>query len=293
MNELAQATLTRLSAQAERHDTVYQGRRLCWRRFGAGPPLVLLHGGHGSWLHWVRNIEALAAAHTLWLPDMPGFGDSEPLACEPHAPERLQYLLDALIATLDSLVGPSAEIELGGFSFGGLVAARLAGQRAGVRRLALLAPAGHGGTRRLQQPLRDWRQADPAAMAAALRHNLGAFMLHAPAPDDELAFAIHARCCQETRFRSRTLSHQGLLPQALQALAQPALLMWGEHDVTAVPEQIAPLLAQGQPAHEWCVLPGAGHWLQYERADDVNALLLRWFDPGMRAPAPLSPAAPG
>ena len=34
---------------------------LCWRGFGSGPPVILLHGGHGSWRHWVNNIEALAA----------------------------------------------------------------------------------------------------------------------------------------------------------------------------------------------------------------------------------------
>jgi CubicO group peptidase (beta-lactamase class C family) len=37
-----------------------RGPSVTWRRFGSGPHLVLLHGGHGSWLHWVRNIEFLA-----------------------------------------------------------------------------------------------------------------------------------------------------------------------------------------------------------------------------------------
>jgi pimeloyl-ACP methyl ester carboxylesterase len=46
---------------------------------GAGRPLVLVHGGHGSWLHWVRNIEALSAKRTLWIPDLPGYGDSSAL----------------------------------------------------------------------------------------------------------------------------------------------------------------------------------------------------------------------
>ena len=31
-----------------------------WRIWGTGDPLVLLHGGTGSWMHWVRNIEALS-----------------------------------------------------------------------------------------------------------------------------------------------------------------------------------------------------------------------------------------
>ncbi len=54
-----------------------------WRRWGEGPPLVLLHGGAGSWTHWIRNIDALAADRTLWIPDLPGLGDS-PLPPEPR-----------------------------------------------------------------------------------------------------------------------------------------------------------------------------------------------------------------
>jgi pimeloyl-ACP methyl ester carboxylesterase len=29
------------------------------------PPLVLLPGGHGNWMHWLRNVEALSAAHAV------------------------------------------------------------------------------------------------------------------------------------------------------------------------------------------------------------------------------------
>ncbi|MDP3086410.1 MAG: alpha/beta fold hydrolase [Rubrivivax sp.] len=290
---LSSDAIAALAISAERHERVHQGRRLCWRRFGDGPPLVLLHGGHGSWLHWVRNVQALAATHTLWLPDMPGFGDSEPLACEPHAPERLQFLVDALMASLDTLVGRGAVINLAGFSFGGLVAARLAALRGDVRRLALLGPAGHGGRRRQVQALREWRLGDAAEQAAALRFNLGSFMLHGPAADDEQALQVHSLCCRQTRFRSRSISLQGLLPATLRELQQPTLLLWGEHDVTAEPEQIAPLLVAGQPAHAWRVLPGAGHWVQYESADAINALLADWF--GAAPPTPKQPtsAAPG
>ena len=63
----------------------------------------------------------------------------------------------------------------------------------------------------------------------------------------------------------------------LAGLAQPLLLLWGEHDVTAEPARVAEALAGGHPAREWCLVPGAGHWVQYERAEDTDRLLLRWF----------------
>ena len=40
------------------------------------PPLVLLHGGSGSWLHWVRNVEHFSQTRSVWVLDIPGFGDS-------------------------------------------------------------------------------------------------------------------------------------------------------------------------------------------------------------------------
>ena len=68
----------------------------------------MLHGGHGSWLHWIRNIDALGQRHTLLIPDLPGFGDSDELAIEAHADDRLQRLVDAVIGSLDALVGRRA-----------------------------------------------------------------------------------------------------------------------------------------------------------------------------------------
>ena len=34
-------------------------------RVGSGPTLLLLHGGTGSWTHWVRNIEPLSRRFSL------------------------------------------------------------------------------------------------------------------------------------------------------------------------------------------------------------------------------------
>ena len=37
--------------------------RLHYVEAGRGDPVILLHGGHGSWTHWVANIAALSRAH--------------------------------------------------------------------------------------------------------------------------------------------------------------------------------------------------------------------------------------
>ncbi|MBT2299053.1 alpha/beta fold hydrolase [Variovorax paradoxus] len=249
-----------------------------WRRFGDGPPLVLLHGCHGSWMHWLRNIEALAAAHTLWLPDMPGFNDSDTPPRPAPGQEALGPSLDAMVATLDGLIGAGTEIDLGGFSFGGLVAAKFAQRRGGIRRLALVGSGGHGTMRRMKVDMINWRAAkDREEERAALLHNLGALMLHEPSAIDALSFAIHDVSCHGTRFRSKEVSMAGGLQAALDALGGPQLLVWGEHDVTAVSRQLVAQLTAGHPQREGAVVDGAGHWVQYERAAEVNALLLRFF----------------
>ncbi|WP_354683067.1 alpha/beta fold hydrolase [Cupriavidus necator] len=262
---------------AVRHDVAHLGRTVVWRRFGEGPPLVLLHGGHGNWMHWVRNIEALATRHMLWMADMPGFGDSDTLAGDAHAPDRLDRLVQALMATLDQLMGEDGEVAIAGFSFGALVAAHIAARRPRITRLALLGPAGHGGARRQGQPMQDWRVDDEHEMRRRLRHNLLALMLHDEKLADGLAMAVHEQACKATRFRSRTLSRQARLGNVLAAYRGPTLLMWGEHDVTAVPVEVAQQLACGASHRDWCVIPAAGHWVQFERWQEVNPMLLRWF----------------
>ncbi|MCZ4312954.1 alpha/beta fold hydrolase [Comamonadaceae bacterium G21597-S1] len=274
-----------LSALAgTRHTAIIEGRRVVWRRFGAGPALVLLHGGHGDWRHWIRNIAPLARDHSIWLPDLPGFGDSDDLLGHAHAPERMERMVDALVVAIERLIAPAAALDLAGFSFGGLVAAHLAA-RVPVRRLVLLGPAGHGGARRQSVPLTDWRALRGDRRKMALQQNLAAFMLHDRTSVDDRATAIYESQCERTRFRSKAISQAGGLAQCLNHLTMPVLIAWGEHDVTAQPQEIGPQLADGVATRQWRLIRDAGHWVQYERHDAVDALLVDWFDVGA-APAP-------
>jgi pimeloyl-ACP methyl ester carboxylesterase len=64
-----------LDAPVERIDT--GAARLVYRRFGSGPPLLLVHGFPLSGFTWRRLLPDLAARHTCYVPDLPGMGESE------------------------------------------------------------------------------------------------------------------------------------------------------------------------------------------------------------------------
>ncbi len=281
----ARAQIARIERLATVFDREHAGTRVRWRRFGpesaAAPPVVLLHGGHGSWMHWLRNIEAVSARHTLWVPDLPGYHESATPPAPGPGDDALAPLLAALQGTLDELVGRGSPIVLGGFSFGGLVAARLAVRRGHVDRLALVGSGGHATLRRLTVEMVNWRGApDRAAERAALRHNLLALMLHDESALDALAFEIHDIACHGTRFRSKQSSLAGGLQAALDVLdarGVPQWLAWGEFDVTGDPRPLLSALTGGHPLRHGELIDGAGHWAQYERAEHFNALLLRWI----------------
>lgn len=260
-------------SRAARHVVRVGPYEVVWRQFGQGEPLALFHGGHGSWLHWARNIEELSKHFSVWIPNLPGYGDSS----TPQF-DDFESLVEVTLASMDQLFGPEAAIHLAGFSFGGLVAANLAAKRPAVEKLALLGPGGHGGPRRPRGKLQNWKTALSAeAVLEAMRHNLWVHMLYADSQIDPLALGIHTDSCIKTRYRSRGHSFKGDLSQALDLYAGDTLFIWGEHDVTATPEVLVQTLVQTHQNRSHRTIVGAGHWVQYEAAQTVNATLIDWF----------------
>ncbi|MGH7043303.1 MAG: alpha/beta fold hydrolase, partial [Acetobacteraceae bacterium] len=135
------AIVTEIDATAERRTTPCGGGRLNWRLWGAGPPLVLLHGDFGSWTHWLRNISALARHFRLLVPDMPGYGESD----APPTPWSPFSLGELLAEGAAEILGPTVRYDVAGFSFGGIIAGHLAAVAPeSVRNLVLLGAGGLG-----------------------------------------------------------------------------------------------------------------------------------------------------
>ncbi|MFC0397951.1 alpha/beta fold hydrolase [Paraburkholderia rhizosphaerae] len=280
LNE-GRAALARLDSLAthQQYRLASSGRHVMWRVFGDiyERPLVLVHGGHGNWTHWVRNIEALTASRAVWVPDLPGYGDSDAL---PDG-ARFDDLIAATLESLDALVGASTEIDLTAFSFGGVVAAALACRRP-VGQLALVGSAGHGGKRRVQRELLNWKKVDAEDERRAMFDaNLKSFMLHDPAIADSLALTVYEQACLKTRFRSKDVSLTDNLAALLKEANVDTLLLWGTHDVTAAePQRFSERLRTEGVRHAFGMVENAGHWAQFEAADEVNRRLTAFFSKG-------------
>ena len=251
---------------------------MVWRAWGTGSPLVLLHGASGAWSHWVANVRALAARYRVLAPDMPGYGDSGECP-EPHTAQRLA----AFVAEgIDAVLPPPAVLDIAGFSLGGVIggiAAAALGDR--VRRLVLIGPGG------LDLPVAPApslvRPADRHAVAdvrAAHRENLHRLMIaHRDAVDD-VAVEVQTRNVARARFRSGNIPVEGALLAALPAVRARMGAIYGALDGFCGPylEERRRLFERLQPGIDFRIIPGAGHWANYEAAEVVNAVVLEMLD---------------
>jgi pimeloyl-ACP methyl ester carboxylesterase len=271
------AIVAAIEAEGRVARTPFDGGDTVWRIWGDGPPLVLLHGGHGSWTHWVRNVLPLARRFTVLGPDMPGYGDSDLPAGEMDADRLAEILVSGLVR----LVGERQPVALAGFSFGGVVAGHVAAvSRHPVRRVVLVGAGGFGLPRPPPPVLVKWqRETTEEGRRAAHRANLGAVMIADPGKVDDLAIHLQAENTCRARFRSRSVSLTNALLQRLEAARPPLGGIWGELD-TMTGSYVGmrrDLLARLDPGSPFEIVPGAGHWVPYEASEIVNASLIDWL----------------
>ena len=270
----AEARIAAIERTGQRHTTVIAPTRIVWRVWGAGPPIVLVHGDAGSWTHWVRNVLPLAQRFRVIVPDLPGYGESDALP-GPITPERLAR---ALADGLGALPGAQHTYRLAGFSFGGIVAGHLAANEgACVERLVLLGAGGLGLPRPPDPKLRRPRpNMAPAEVLAVHRHNLAILMFGDSGRVDDLAVHVQRENVRCARVRAGGFPASASLREALPRIGARLSGIWGERDAFAAPylaERVA-LLHRVQPGSDVRIIPGAGHWTPYETADEVNTMLM-------------------
>ena len=277
--------------------------RLHYVEAGEGPLVVLLHGFPEFWFSWRVQIPALAAGgFRVVAPDMRGYNLSDkPGGLESYALERLARDVERLIGAL----GEERAVIVG-HDWGGIVAWATAALHPGrVERLAIL-NVPH--PERLSRGLRTPRQ---------LLKSSYAFFFQIPwLPEKVLRagdFALVRSVFRNDPVRPGTfggddidryveaLSRPGALTAAInyyRALARraptlakklrrrigaPVLVIWGQKDLFLVPELARPHPAL-VPNARVERLPDASHWVQQDRPERVNALLLDFLGSPQQGP---------
>ena len=289
--EEAEAWLDRMEAEARRFEPRLGDHATVWRSWGeGGPAVVLLNGGTGSWMHWVRNIPVLRDRYRVFAADLPGMGDSGlPPVTEPV--EDLVRISGTIIASgIEGLLGRSEPVHIVGFSFGSMVgahaAARLGTQvetytMAGASGLGLAFP----GPGRLRKPEEGMTEDE---LREVHRHNMITLLFADPANADELALEMQVRNAAGVRIRSHTSAATSILLEALPAVRARLGAIWGGRDpfLPARGEREA-LLRRFDPDVPIHIVEGAGHWVPYEGAEPFNRRLLDLLGRGAAtAPAP-------
>ncbi len=266
------ALVAGIAVEAERIETPCGDGAMVWRCWGSGPPLVLLHGGYGSWMHWIRNVLPLSRQFRVIAPDLPGLGEST----TPPEPWTAEGLAAIIVEGLDIVLSKPAAPHLAGFSFGGVIGGSVAAQLGDRLRGFTVVGSNGLGLERSPTPLRRVPpNAGEAEEFATHRYNLNQLMIADPDKIDELALYLQQTNHARARMRSRRFSRSGALVEALPRINARLDGIWGERDATAYPhlDERARTLRSFQPKARFAVVPGAGHWVQYEAAERFNALI--------------------
>jgi len=59
---------------------------------GQGDPLVVIHGGSDGSRAWLQNAIELSQHYTVYVPDLPGFGRSQPIDSDYYIPELVEFV---------------------------------------------------------------------------------------------------------------------------------------------------------------------------------------------------------
>ena len=266
-----------------------------------GKPLVLLHGWPETRRIWRRNVEPLAeAGFEVIAPDLRGFGDS-PLAPD----ERYDVAAhSADVAELVAELGHTSIVVCAG-DLGGVVAQDLSLRYDGlVERLCLfntippLLPGGPPPIPRVTRMAADYfiRQSkDADGLAAELDSPerrrgyvatfYGSRFWAAPgafAPGD--VEVMTEPFADADRFRASIANYEYAggpreapePPRLLEPNPTPTLILYGPEDHVIPPDFPERMEAAFENRAGPFIVRGAGHFLQWERADVLNGAL-RWL----------------
>jgi epoxide hydrolase 4 len=265
---------------------------------GEGKPILFLHGFPQFWFLWRHQLTDLGKDHAVYAPDLRGYN----LSCKPG--DLLADVL-GLIEQLE-LAPPTV-----GHDWGGIVAWAFALKHPELlERLVIIgAPPPFTWNRNLRESPKQ-RDAvnymielskpppEPEQMLAAKDFSMmDDIMRRIGGRGAELSGSdratYHEAWAQPgalrgglNYYRAARMGEQvaaGGVPEEYaskitsQTVRVPTLVIWGENDAALLPS-LTRGLSEWVPRLRVEIIPGAGHWVPYERPDDVNALIREFVD---------------
>jgi len=246
----------------------------------------MLHGWPETWYCWRHQIPAVAAARTVYAPDLLGWGESDKPEGDYSVPAmvgRLKGLLDALGIGRTALVG---------HDWGGILSYpfalrypemvdRLFIINAAFHRRPPLAPLHRYYFHLPLLPELHARLSGDSLIRGIIRWwaaNQAAFPPEVIAVYQEAFRRPGAHAATLRYYRASSVSgmwrrrrYRG--PQ----IAAPLLAVWGERD-PVLPLRAAAQLKEDLPATRVVRVPGAGHFPHEEQPEQVTRLLLAFLD---------------
>jgi pimeloyl-ACP methyl ester carboxylesterase len=263
---------------------VEPGVRLHYVEAGHGPLVVLLHGFPEFWFSWRHQLATLSAAGFRAVAvDQRGYNLSD-------KPQGLgSYRIDRLagdVARLIAGLGAERAAALVGHDWGGAIAWTLAMHYPDrLERLAIL-NAPHPGTfvKHLANPMqlrKSWYifffQLPWLPEAVLRANNFGA--IRRQLPEREYVEALQrpgALTAALNYYRAMWRVGPAAWRSLRQRIDQPVLVIWGERDQFLRPALAVPdprLVPHAQVTR----LAEAGHWVQLDRPERVNELLITFL----------------
>jgi pyruvate dehydrogenase E2 component (dihydrolipoamide acetyltransferase) len=236
-------------------------------------PVVLVHGFGGDLNSWLFTQATLAQGHSVYAIDLLGHGGSSKQIDRGD----LAFLASAAFELMTALELVSTHLV--GHSLGGATAFELALSHPEiVKSLTLISPVGFGSEISMQYIEGFMRASRPRQLRPFVEQLfanpalVGRKML-----DDIISYKRLDGALEALNTIAATIFKDGhqaveLVPR-LAALTAPIQIIWGEAD-RIIPAAQANGLPTTVPVH---LIPGAGHMVHMEKAEQVNALLEAFF----------------